>query len=513
MENVECGIPSRDMIGFDNAGRKRFVLSNACFIKGGIGVMRRNEYSKFQWLFSTIVAVVLMSAMATVSAASRDELITAIQDVAKRAVPSVVHVEATERQSVTNPLLPFQNDPFFQHFFGNSRMPHELEREVTGLGSGIIFDSQGHILTNSHLVNGATRMKIVLNDGRSYTDKSVKIVGIDTKTDLAVLKILGKGDFSYADFGDSDKIEVGQWVVAIGDPQGLDHTVTQGIISAKHRRGIAEPSNYQDFLQTDAAINPGNSGGPLLNLDGEVIGVNTAIMSSSGGFEGIGFAIPANMASRVARQLIASGRVERGWLGLTIQNLTPELAESFGMSSTNGALVANVLKNGPAEKAGIRQGDVIVTYQGRPVDNPDTFRNEIADVPAGQSVVLTMLRDGRYSDINVAVSSDQELGKALLSSVAGRFGVEVKPLRETEAKKYGLKEIKGVLVGRVEPKGPFGKAGIERDDIILQINQSELAGPDQFGEVLSTTPPRQAIILTVVDHKSMKAAMVSLTAP
>jgi serine protease Do len=475
-------------------------------------VMRCNGYLKFQRLFFTIAVAGLMSAGATVCAASPD-LITAIQDVARRAIPFVVHVEATERQSVTNPLLPFENDPFFQHFFGNSRLPHQLEREVTGLGSGILIDSQGHILTNSHLVNGATKVKVVLSDGRSYTDKSVKIVGIDTKTDLAVLKIPGKGDFSYAAFGNSDKIEVGQWVVAIGDPQGLDHTVTQGIISAKHRRGIAEPSNYQDFLQTDAAINPGNSGGPLLNLDAEVIGINTAIMSSSGGFEGIGFAIPGNMASRVARQLIASGRVERGWLGLTIQNLTPELAQSFGMSSTKGALVANVLKDGPAEKAGIKQGDVIVTYRGKPVDNPDTFRNEVADAPVGQSVTLTMLRDGRYSDIDVAVSSDLELGKALLSAVAGRFGVEVKPLGETEVKKYGLNVTKGVMVGRVEPKGPFGKAGIERDDIILQINQDDVAGPDQFGEVLSTTPPRQAITLTVVDHKSRKAAMVSLTAP
>ncbi len=474
--------------------------------------MRHKGYSKFRWLFSAVAAVVLSSAMATVCAASSD-LVTAIQDVAKRAIPFVVHVEATEKQSVTNPLLPFENDPFFQHFFGNSRLPHQLEREVTGLGSGIIIDSQGHILTNSHLVNGAIKMKVVLTDGRSFTDRSVKMVGIDTKTDLAILKILGKGDFRYAAFGDSDKIEVGQWVVAIGDPQGLDHTVTQGIISAKHRRGIAEPSNYQDFLQTDAAINPGNSGGPLLNLEGEVIGVNTAIMSSSGGFEGIGFAIPGNMASHVARQLIARGRVERGWLGLTIQNLTPELAESFGMSSTKGALVANVLKDGPAEKAGIRQGDVIVSYRGEPVDNPDTFRNDVADAPVGGSVALTTLRNGRYNDIDIAVSSDQELGKALLSSVAGRFGIEVKPVREREAKKYGLNGIKGVLVGRVEPKGAFGKAGVERDDIILQINQSEVAGTDQFGEVLSTTPPQQAIVLTVVDHKSLRTAMVKLTAP
>ncbi len=222
---------------------------------------------------------------------------------------------------------------------------------------------------------------------------------------------MDKESFPFATFGDSDKIDVGQWVVAIGHPQGLDQTVTQGIISAKHRRGIADPSSYQDFLQTDAAINPGNSGGPLLNLDGEVIGVNAAIMSESGGFEGIGFAIPGNMALRVAKQLISSGKVQRGYLGLTIQNLTPELARSFGVSDTKGVLVANVLKDGPAERAGIKQGDIIAAYQGKPVDNPDAFRNEVAAAAIGQTVALTIVRGGRSREINVRVSSDQELGK------------------------------------------------------------------------------------------------------
>src|SRR5208283_1823849 len=330
-------------------------------------------------------------------------LVTAIEDVAKKAIPSVVHIEVTEKQTVTNPLLPFQNDPFFQHFFGNQKMPKKFEREITGLGSGIIIDAKGHILTNSHVVNGATKMTVVLSDGRSYTGKSVKVIGVDTKTDLGVIQILDKGSFPFATFGDSDKIKVGQWVVAIGHPEGLDQTVTQGIISAKHRRGITDPSSYQDFIQTDAAINPGNSGGPLLDLNGEVIGVNAAIMSGSGGFEGIGFAIPSNMALRVSRQLIAIGKVERGWLGLTIQNLTPELASSFGVSDTNGVLVANVLKGGPAGKAGIRQGDIITAYQGKPIDNPDEFRNEIAAAAIGQTITLSILRDGKSWDVNIKV--------------------------------------------------------------------------------------------------------------
>ena len=475
--------------------------------------MKSKGYSKSRRLLSLTAFVVLIAWAMPAKSADRDvNLVTAIEDVAKRAIPSVVHIEVTEKQTVTNPLLPFQNDPFFQHFFGNPKMPKQFEREITGLGSGIIIDAQGHIMTNSHVVNGATKMSVVLSDGRSYTGKSVKVVGVDTKTDLGVIQILDRGSFPFAVFGDSDKINVGQWVVAIGHPQGLDQTVTQGIISAKHRRGITDPSSYQDFIQTDAAINPGNSGGPLLNLNGEVIGVNAAIVSESGGFEGIGFAIPGNMALRVSKQLIASGKVERGWLGLTIQNLTPELASSFGVNDTKGALVANVLKGGPAGNAGIRQGDVILAYDGKAVNNPDDFRNEVATAPIGDTITLSILRNGKSLDVKIKVSSDQEHGRALLSSVADRFGIEVKPVGQKDAKKYGL-DTSGVLVSRVETKGVFGKAGVEPGDIILQINQKDLAGPEDFGEVLSLTPPEKKVIITVVDHRSQRASAVQFTAP
>ncbi len=265
-------------------------------------------------LKSRSVALVAAAAIVIAGAlpANAQSLITAIQDVAKVAIPSVVHIEVVEKQSVANPLMPFENDPFFQYFFGNTgKMPRTFEREIQGLGSGIIMDTQGHILTNSHVVNGATKMTVVLSDGRKFSDRSVRLVGVDTKTDLAVIQIMSRESFPPLRFGDSDRVDVGQWVVAIGHPRGLDQTVTQGIISAKHRRGLGEPSSYQDFLQTDAAINPGNSGGPLLNLSGEVIGVNAAIMSQSGGFEGIGFATPSNIALRVARQLIGGGKARR----------------------------------------------------------------------------------------------------------------------------------------------------------------------------------------------------------
>lgn len=261
------------------------------------------------WLLSLTAIVISIAGVLTANA---QDLRTGIKDVARRAIPSVAHIKVIERQTVQNPLMPFQNDPLFQHFFGNpGKMPKTFEREIQGLGSGILFDNQGHIVTNSHVVNGASRITVVLSDGRKYSDKSVRLIGVDPKTDVAVIRIMSKESFPFLYFGDSDRVDVGDWVVAIGHPQGLDQTVTHGIISAKHRRGISDPNSYQDFLQTDAAINPGNSGGPLLNLDAEVIGVSAAIMSESGGFEGIGFATPSNIASRVARELISTGRVRR----------------------------------------------------------------------------------------------------------------------------------------------------------------------------------------------------------
>ncbi len=219
----------------------------------------------------------------------KTDLKTGIMQVAKSAIPAVVHVEVTQKSELINPLFPFESDPYLRRYFNLPRMPKKFKREVKGIGTGMLIDDNGSILTNSHVVDGATNILVLLADGRQF---KAKLVGTDSKTDLAVIRISGKGPFPYLKFGDSDKVEVGEWVVAIGHPRGLDQTVTQGIISAKHRRGIADPSSYQDFLQTDAAINPGNSGGPLLNLEGEVIGVNSAIASASGGFEGIGFAIP-----------------------------------------------------------------------------------------------------------------------------------------------------------------------------------------------------------------------------
>lgn len=474
----------------------------------------RNRCEKFRSNFFLVAMAVFAAALPAAGAVPPDvNLMTAIQDIAKRTIPAVVHVEVREKKKVVNPLLPFQDDPLFKHFFGDPEMPKKFERLVIGLGSGIVLDSKGHILTNGHVVNGALKTAVVLSDGRRYTDSGVKLIGVDPKTDLAVIRIIDGKGLVFADFGDSDQIEVGQWVVAIGHPQGLDQTVTQGIISAKHRRGVADPTSYQDFLQTDAAINPGNSGGPLLNLRGEVIGVNAAIVSRTGGFEGIGFAIPANLALYVANQLIASGKVVRGWIGITIENLTPELAAAAGLVGIKGAVVANVLKDGPAELAGLKPGDIIIEHEGKEIDNPGSFRNRVAASSVGEPVNLTLWRDGKRHHVGITAAGGEEHEKALLSSVRERFGVEVRPVAKTEVEQYDLEANKGVAVSRIVPKSIFENAGIEAGDIILQIDQLDVDGLSEFGAIVSIAPAGKKLTLAILDHRTGKTSLAPVKVP
>ncbi|MGA2400461.1 MAG: Do family serine endopeptidase [Syntrophobacteraceae bacterium] len=442
------------------------------------------------------------------------DLVTAIETVAKQSIPAVVHVEVTERQEIENPLLPFENDPFFKYFFGNpQKMPKKFQREIQGLGTGMILDDSGHILTNNHVVAGATKIEVLLADGRQFTDKSVKLVGTDPKTDLAVIQILEKGALPHVTLGDSDKVEVGQWVIAIGHPRGLDETVTQGIISAKHRQGISDPSSYQDYLQTDAAINPGNSGGPLMNLKGEVIGISAAILSESGGFEGLGFAIPSNIAAHITQELIKNGKVIRGWLGVSLQNITPELAKSFGLSSNKGALVASATKGGPADQAGIKQGDVITAYQDKPVEDPSSLRNSVSLALVGSQVKLTIVRNGTKLDIAVKVGSQEEQEKALAVSLRQQFGIAVEPVTPQEANKYGLDSRSGMVIAEVDPNGPFGKAGFEKGDIILQVDNQSVADADSLFILLSSLKPKHRVVVLAVDHNSGQTGKALMTLP
>ncbi len=438
------------------------------------------------------------------------DLVNAIQNVAKQAIPAVVHIQVTERREAPNPLMPFQNDPFFRYFFGNPKMPQKPpQQEVVGIGTGMLLDDAGHILTNSHVVGGATKIQVLLADGRQFTGDSVKVIGADPSTDLALIQIVEKGPFPHLALGDSDKVEVGQWVIAIGHPRGLNQTVTQGIISAKHRRGISDPTSYEDFLQTDAAINPGNSGGPLLNLQGEVIGINAAILSESGGFEGLGFAIPSNVASHISQELMKNGKVVRGWLGISLQNLTPDLAKSFGLSSTKGALVADVVKGSPAEQAGIKQGDVIIAYQDKPVDDPSSLRNSVSLAGVGSEVKLTVWREGAKQDLTVKVGSQEEQQKAMAESLKKQFGIAVRPMAPQEAGKYGLSSQAGLVITEVDPNSAFGKTGFEKDDVILQIENQPVGSADLLFAALNSLKGKQ-ITLLAIDHNTGQAGTVQM---
>jgi serine protease Do len=432
--------------------------------------------------------------------ASAEDLSTAIARVAKEALPAVVHIDVTQSQEVSNPFLPFENDPFFHYFFNAPKnMPKKFKRKLEGLGSGMIMNSQGYILTNNHVVAGATKIQVFLADGREYPGK---VVGTDPKTDLAVVKINTHEKLPHVTFGNSDKLKVGDWVVAIGAPRGLDQTVTQGIISAKHRRGILNPSSYQDYLQTDAAINPGNSGGPLLNLQGQVIGVNSAIISESGGFEGIGFAIPSDIAVHIADELIKNGKVTRGWLGVSIRDVTPALQKSKKLTVSQGALIVEVVKGSPADKAGLEKNDVITAYQGQPIRNASELQNEVANTTIGKEITLTALRNGKSREFKVKIGNLQNAVNIMAASVNKRLGVVVRPVTEKEAQKYGMQEPKGVAIKLIQPNGILGQAGFEVNDIILSIDGQPISGVQSFVNIVQLLKPHHWAQFLVLDHRT-----------
>jgi serine protease Do len=456
---------------------------------------------------------IFMTALGFVSAQAGDplDLVTGIMKVAKDCVPAVVHIEVTERNEVPNPLFPFENDPFFRHFFGMpKKIPKKFKQEIIGVGSGIIIDPQGHIATNNHVVGGATKIVVTLSDGTQY---DAKVVGTDPKTDLGVIKISSKETLPFLAFADSDQVEVGQWVVAIGQPRNLSESVTQGIISAKHRRGITDPSSYQDFLQTDAAINPGNSGGPLLSLDGKIVGVNSAILSESGGFEGIGFSIPSNMARHITEQLIKNGKVIRGWMGVSIQDLTPDLAKSFGLQTTKGALIADVTKDGPADKAGFKKGDVILDYAGKEIADTAALRNDVANTSPGQEVPVTIWRDKKKEELKIKLGSADELEKMMTATLKKRLGAEVRPLTAQEAEQYGLNTPSGVVITWVDPKGPLGGAGFEVGDALLAINGHPIFGIEGLVALISQIKPHEKATVLAVDHRTGGTGNVLIQMP
>jgi serine protease Do len=412
-----------------------------------------------------------------------------ISDVAESAMPAVVNV-FTEKVIQTRGRSPFFDDPFFRFFFGPGRnLPRE--RRERSLGSGVIVSDDGYVLTNNHVVENADEIRIALFDKREF---EASIVGTDPQTDLAVLKIDADG-LSVLEPGDSDQLRVGQVVLAIGNPFGLSGSVSMGIVSALGRSRVLDPRdvNYQDFIQTDAAINPGNSGGALINLAGELIGVNTAIFSRSGGYQGIGFAIPSNLARHVMESLISSGEVKRGWLGVGIQNLNPELSEQFGLSGPGGVLIAEVFENTPADKAGVEAGDVIVAVAGERIEDTIGLRNTIAEYPPGSEVEVEVVRDGDKKAFEVTLGekpSQQKMGRwgERLPQSSGRVkaaGMTVDQLTPKLADQLGIESDRpGVVVVDVESGGRAEMAGVMVGDIIFRVNRRQIRGLEDFQDAV-----------------------------
>ncbi len=425
------------------------------------------------------------------------EISTLFADVAEKTMPSVVTITSAKVYEIpVRTWGPFWNDPMFEFFFG-PQTPRQYEKRQyrqEGLGSGVIVSEDGYIITNAHVVNGADEIQVHIGDDKY----DAEIVGVDEKTDVAILKVDAEEKLTPAKLGDSDKLRIGEWVLAIGSPFQLEHTVTAGIISAKgrSRMGIAD---YEDFIQTDAAINPGNSGGAMVDLNGEVIGINTAIVSGTGGNIGIGFAIPINLARQVMDQLITHGKVVRGWLGISIQQVTDELAKGLGLESAQGILVGSVVPESPAEKAGIMRGDVILSVDDKEVESIEQFRNYIASSPPGKKVKLLIVQDGKRRTVNVELG--EMPGEKELATGKGKdrkidLGISMKALGYYDAKRFGL-DGGGVLVTDVEEGSIADRAGIRTNDVIMEVNRIPVETPSDVERAISRCKRGDTIVFLV----------------
>jgi serine protease Do len=401
-------------------------------------------------------------------------------ELAQKLGPAVVNISTVKRVKGIEGMGPFKQpfgkeDPFeefFRKFFGD-QMPREFKQR--SLGSGFFIDKDGDMITNNHVVANADKIEVRLSDNKTF---EAEVVGRDPKTDLALIRAKGKGPFPYLELGNSDNIKVGDWVVAVGNPFGLENTVTAGIISAKQRNIGAGP--YDDFLQTDASINPGNSGGPLVNLEGEVIGINTAIVATG---QGIGFAIPANLAKNIIAQLKNKGKVVRGWLGVMIQKITPELMKSFSLKEDKGALVADLTPNGPAEKAGMKRGDVIIEFNGKPVGEWAELPQMVAGTEVGKVVPVKIIREGNEKTFQVTIGELEEENTPSEGQEApkeDRLGMSVEELTPEIADRMDLKGERGVVISSVDSGGPAAEAGLRPGDLIKEIQREPVNNMDAY---------------------------------
>jgi serine protease Do len=434
-------------------------------------------------------------------------------DVAMAASPAVVNIRTEKVVKRGGPVFrhfqsPYgKDDPFrdfFEKFFGDVP-PREFKQR--SLGSGFFIDKEGYIVTNNHVIENADKIKVKLKNGKEY---DAEIVGRDAKTDIALIKVKSWRDFQAVKWGDSDALKVGEWVVAIGSPFGLEHTVTAGIVSAKGR--VIGSGPYDDFIQTDASINPGNSGGPLIDMKGEVVGINTAIVSRSGGNVGIGFAIPINLARGIIKQLKASGTVTRGWLGVSIQNLTPELAEYYGVKDGKGALVGEVFKGDPADKAGIEPKDVIIEVDGDKIEDSRDLSQKIAEIRVGETITIKVVRGGKERTVRVAITkrTDEKEGLALQQPREETgLGMTVSTLTAALAKRFDISETEGVVVVGVERAGPADAADVQEGDLILEIDHKPVKTVQDYQSRIETVKKGETVSFLIKRRRGLLALNIT----
>ncbi|MBN1472705.1 MAG: DegQ family serine endoprotease [Syntrophaceae bacterium] len=417
-------------------------------------------------------------------------------DLAEHLKPVVVNISTTKtikgiQRSPFGGGAPFDRffggDEFFRRFFGD--MP-ERDFKQNSLGSGFIISGDGYIFTNNHVIEKADKIKVILSDGKEY-DADIK--GQDANTDIALIKINAAGNLPSVKFGDSDKLRVGDWVFAIGNPFGLEHTVTAGIVSAKGR--VIGSGPYDNFIQTDASINPGNSGGPLFNLDGEVVGINTAIVAQA---QGIGFAIPINMAKNILDDLKTKGAVTRGWLGLSVQDITDDMAENLKLKDKSGALVGNVVEGDPAEKAGINTGDIIVEIDGKRIKNTHELLSVVASLSVGKKVNVKIFREGKEMTLPIIVGERKETKEiAKGGKTSERFGMSIQEITPDMAKHFGLHEKAGVVITDIKEGSSAEEAGLKAQDIILQVNKVKITTIGDFLRETAKGGPRETLLFLI----------------
>ncbi|HEX9023714.1 MAG TPA: DegQ family serine endoprotease [Geobacteraceae bacterium] len=458
--------------------------------------MVRKEFGRF----GTICLVAIFLVISTVSQGVCDSeshgFPRSFADLAEKVKPAVVNISSTSTVKVPgNPFKQFfgpdEQGPlgdFFHHFF--QEMPDQKMKQQS-LGSGFIINRDGFIITNNHVVENAEEIKVKLADGREF---QAKVIGRDSKTDLALIKIAAaREELPFLALGDSAKMRVGDWVLAVGNPFGLGHTVTQGIISATGR--VIGSGPYDEFLQTDAPINPGNSGGPLVNLKGEVIGINTAIIASG---QGIGFAIPSDLAKSVITQLKEKGKVVRGWMGVAIQTVTPDLARSFGMKEAKGALVSELMPGGPAEKGGVKTGDIIIAFDGKEIRSANDLPLIVAETPVGKSVDVAIIRNGKAEHLTIKVAElTEKVAAAESAAPVQSLGMKVENITPQIRQQLGITQKNGVVAMGVEQGSVAAEAGIQAGDIIFEVNRGHIRNLTEYEAAMKKAQKGQPVLFLV----------------